>query len=97
MKHPTRCASDSPPARSGGRRLRGALTITCALTCLVSGAGPAGGGEAQHKAKTGGQIFASVTLRINPPGADKDETVEAIIAIDPDTGKWTKLVDEGLR
>lgn len=97
MNRLTRCASDSSRARSRGLQLRIALTIACALTNLAPGTAPAGDGAVQDKVKSGERIYAVVTLRTKPPGADKEETMEAIIAIDPETGKWTKLVNEGFR
>jgi hypothetical protein len=79
MTHLTRCLSDATPVRRGGLRLGVVLLIALALPGLAPGTAQAGDGETQGN-KAGGRIFAAVTLRTKPPGADKEETVDAIIA-----------------
>jgi Tol biopolymer transport system component len=97
MKHLTPCARDPLAASRGTLRPVVALTIALALTSLVQGTAPTGDGEAKDNGKPGGRIFAAVTLRTRPPGAGQEETLEAVIAIDPETGTWAKLVEKGLR
>jgi Tol biopolymer transport system component len=52
--------------------------------------------EAKADAKAKGRIFVNTTLRYKPEGKDQEERVHGlIIAIDPETGKWQKITDNG--
>jgi Tol biopolymer transport system component len=46
-------------------------------------------------AKTKGRIFVNANIRCKPSGKDQEEKVGIIVAIDPDTGKWQKITDQG--
>lgn len=47
-------------------------------------------------AKTEARIYVSASYRIKPEGADEEKTVHnAIIAIDPATGEWQLVVENG--
>jgi Tol biopolymer transport system component len=52
--------------------------------------------DAKADSNTKGRIFVNATLEYTPEGKDKEEKVYGlIVAIDPETGKWQKITDNG--
>src|SRR5882672_6268878 len=54
-------------------------------------------GESKEKKaiENKGRVFINANLRYKPEGNDQEERLSAIIAIDPETGKWQKITDTG--
>ena len=52
--------------------------------------------SAQADKKTDGRLYVNASLRFKPEGQDEEKTLlNMIIAIDPVTGKWQKITDNG--
>jgi Tol biopolymer transport system component len=52
--------------------------------------------KAQANAKGRGRLYVSAALRYKPEGKDQEEKhYNLIIAIDPDTGKWQQITEQG--
>ena len=91
-----------PVSRISPKLSRGAvlaLTATGVLACLLPtlrlAPVQAQAEKAQADAKAKGRIFVSTLLRYKPEGKDVEATANMIIAVDPVTGKWQKITDQG--
>jgi len=51
--------------------------------------------QAQPDAKSKGRIYVSASLRLKAEGKEEKTQHNQLIAIDPDTGKWQKITDDG--
>src|SRR5262249_35925673 len=71
------------------QRTRYSSGLVVAGAVIIAAAGAGLGEDATDKAKPAPRIFIPVTFRTN------DKLEGGIIAIDPETGKWKKIADEG--
>jgi Tol biopolymer transport system component len=84
------------------RWLKGALiafllmpAVTIATTRTVE-AGPASQqATAEDESVLPGRVFLDAKLKAMPNSAEQVEEVRGIIAVDPETGRWEKIVDDG--
>jgi Tol biopolymer transport system component len=52
----------------------------------------------EQESVSAGRVFLQAYLMTKPKGTDKKETVRGIIAIDPETGRWEKILEgDGVR
>src|SRR5206468_6372107 len=73
-----------------------AALLACLLPTFQHAPAQAQPQQAQAGAKARGRIYVSAALRYKPAGEDEEKTqYNLIIAIDPATGKWQKIVDGG--
>lgn len=88
-------ASQSSPrlSRAAYLGLASAALAACLLPTLWHAPVQA---QAPAAAKAEGRIYVSASYRIKPEGADEEKTVHnVIIAIDPATGEWQVVVENG--
>jgi Tol biopolymer transport system component len=83
-------------SRRAGVAIAAAALLACLLPTIQAVPGQARQEQAQVAPKSKGRIFVSASLRYKPEGKEEEETqLNLIIAIDPATGKWQKITDNG--
>jgi beta-lactamase regulating signal transducer with metallopeptidase domain len=72
-----------------------AALMACLLPTLQHIPAQAPSSQAEPAAKAQGRIYVSATIRYKPEGEDEEKKHAMILAIDPATGRWQKITDQG--
>lgn len=83
-------------SRLTGLALVSAALLACLLPTVQHAPTQAQAQQAEPEARSKGRIYVSAALRLKPEGQDEEKTIyNMIIAIDPATGKWQTITDNG--
>jgi beta-lactamase regulating signal transducer with metallopeptidase domain len=83
-------------SRRTGLAIVAAGILACLLPTFEHAATRAEAQQAEPGAKAKGRMYVNAALRIKAGGEDEEKThYNLIIAIDPATGKWQKITDNG--